>query len=72
MSGCEVPTKRTVLRQAQGPCPQNRITTEKSFDCFVKKACHKIRSEHYSFWMDVKMIFATVLGRKIEFAGEEI
>ena len=28
--------------------------------------------QHYSFWMDLKMIFATVLGRKIEFAGEEI
>ena len=28
--------------------------------------------QHYSFWMDMKMIFATVLGRKIEFAGEEI
>ena len=28
--------------------------------------------QHYSFWMDLKMIFATVLERKIEFAGEEI
>lgn len=28
--------------------------------------------QHYSFWMDLKMIFATVLGRKIGFAGEEI
>ena len=28
--------------------------------------------QHYSFWMDMKMIFATMLGRKIEFAGEEI
>ncbi|MCQ2321742.1 MAG: sugar transferase [Bacteroidales bacterium] len=28
--------------------------------------------QHYSFWMDLKMIFATVLGKKIEFAGEEI
>ena len=28
--------------------------------------------QHYSFWMDLKLIFATVLGRKIEFAGEEI
>lgn len=25
---------------------------------------------HYSFWMDIKMIFATVLGKKIEYAGE--
>ena len=28
--------------------------------------------QHYTFWMDLKMIFATVLGRKIEFGGEEI
>lgn len=28
--------------------------------------------KHYSFWMDIKMIFATVLGKKIEYAGEII
>jgi lipopolysaccharide/colanic/teichoic acid biosynthesis glycosyltransferase len=27
---------------------------------------------HYSFWMDIKMIFATVLGKKMQYAGEEI
>ena len=27
---------------------------------------------HYSFWMDIKMIFATVLGKQIEYAGEII
>ena len=27
---------------------------------------------HYSFWMDMKMIFATVLGKKMWYAGEEI
>ncbi len=27
---------------------------------------------HYSFWTDIKMIFATVLGKKIEYAGEII
>ena len=27
---------------------------------------------YYSFWMDIKMIFATVLGKKIVYAGEEI
>ena len=27
---------------------------------------------HYSFWMDIKMIFATVLGRHIEYDGEII
>ena len=27
---------------------------------------------HYSFWMDVKMVFATVFGKKMWYAGEEI
>ena len=27
---------------------------------------------HYSFLMDLKMIFATVLGRHLEYAGERI
>lgn len=27
---------------------------------------------HYSFWMDLKMIFATVLGKKIEYGGKVI
>lgn len=27
---------------------------------------------HYSFWTDLKMIFATVLGRRMEYAGEVI
>ena len=27
---------------------------------------------NYSFWMDIKMIFATVLGRKMMYGGEEI
>ena len=27
---------------------------------------------HYSFWTDIKMIFATVLGKKIVYAGEKI
>ena len=27
---------------------------------------------HYSFWMDIKMIFATVLGRHMEYGGEII
>lgn len=27
---------------------------------------------HYSFWMDIRIIFATVLGKKMEYAGETI
>ncbi|MGB4655073.1 MAG: sugar transferase [Bacteroidales bacterium] len=28
--------------------------------------------QHYSFWMDIKMIFATIFGRKIKYAGQII
>ena len=27
---------------------------------------------HYSFWTDIKILFATVLGKKMEYAGERI
>ena len=27
---------------------------------------------HYSFWKEIEMIFATVLGFKVKFAGEEV
>ena len=27
---------------------------------------------HYSFWKDIEMIFATVFGFKVKFAGEEV
>ena len=27
---------------------------------------------NYSFWTDIKIIFATVLGRRMEYGGEEI
>lgn len=27
---------------------------------------------HYSFWTDIKMIFATVLGKRMQYGGEEI
>ena len=36
----------------------------------VRLNCYYYR--HYSFWKDIKMIFCTVLGRKMEYAGERI
>lgn len=36
----------------------------------VRLNCYYYR--HYSFWMDIKMIFATVLGKQIKFGGETI
>ena len=37
-----------------------------------KVRLNKYYYEHYSFWKDLEMIFATVLGRKVRFGGEEI
>lgn len=37
-----------------------------------KVRLNKYYYEHYSFWKDIEMIFATVLGRKVKFGGEEI
>lgn len=37
-----------------------------------KVRINKYYLQHYSFWMDIKMIFATVLSRKMMYAGEEI
>lgn len=37
-----------------------------------KVRLNKYYYEHYSFWKDLEMIVATVLGRKVMFMGEEI
>jgi len=37
-----------------------------------KVRLNKYYYEHYSFVKDIEMIFATVLGFKVKFAGEEI
>ena len=36
----------------------------------VRLNCHYYR--HYSFVKDIQMIFCTVMGRKMEYAGERI
>lgn len=36
----------------------------------VRLNCYYYR--HYSFWKDIEMIFATVLGFKVKFAGEDV
>ena len=43
----------------------NVIYTDK-----VRQNCYYYR--HYSFIKDIEMIFATVLGFKVKFAGEEV
>ena len=37
-----------------------------------KVRLNKYYYEHYSFWKDIEMIFATVLGRKVKFGGEMV
>lgn len=49
------------------------LTCGRAYSCSAigKQACHCSRVLA-AFWTDIKMIFATVLGRKMTYAGEEI
>lgn len=62
-------------RQAGGDLrPMQVIATEYNdtviYPDKVRLNCYYYR--HYSFWKDIEMIFATVLGFKVQFAGEEV
>ena len=62
-------------KQSEGDTrPMQEIATEYNdtviYPDKVRLNCYYYR--HYSFWKDIEMIFATVLGRKVKFAGEEI
>ena len=62
-------------KQAEGDVrPMQEIATEYNdkviYPDKVRLNCYYYR--HYSFWKDIEMIFATVLGRKVKFAGEEV
>ena len=62
-------------RQAEGDTrPMQVIATEYNdkviYPDKVRLNCYYYR--HYSFWKDIEMIFATVLGRKIKYNGEMI
>ena len=54
--------------------PMQEIATEYNDNVIypdkVRLNCYYYR--HYSFWKDIEMIFATVLGFKVKFAGEEV
>lgn len=61
--------------QAEGDTrPMQEIATEYNDNVIypdkVRLNCYYYR--HYSFWKDIEMIFATVLGFKVKFAGEEV
>ena len=62
-------------RQAEGDKrPMQEIATEYNdkviYPDKVRLNCYYYR--HYSFWKDIEMIFATVLGKKIMYNGEMI
>lgn len=62
-------------RQAEGDTrPMQEIATEYNdtviYPDKVRLNCYYYR--HYSFLKDIEMIFATVLGFKVRFAGEEV
>lgn len=61
--------------QAEGDTrPMQEIATEYNdkviYPDKVRINCYYYRN--YSFWKDIEMIFATVLGRKVKYMGEEI
>ena len=78
LTGCdedEMIADYVAQRQAQGDNrPMQEIATEYNDQVIypdkVRLNCYYYR--HYSFWRDIQMIFATVLGKHIQYAGEII
>ena len=62
-------------RRAVGDTRDSQVIAVEYNDTVIypdKVRLNKYYYEHYSFWKDIEMIFATVLGFKVKFAGEEI
>ena len=71
----EMISEYVAKKQAEGDTrPMQEIATEYNdkviYPDKVRLNCYYYR--HYSFWKDIEMIIATVLGRKVKFAGEEV
>ena len=71
----EMISEYVAKRQAEGDTrPMQEIATEYNdkviYPDKVRLNCYYYR--HYGFWKDIEIIFATVLGRKVKFAGEEV
>ena len=61
--------------QATGDTRDSQVIAVEYNDTVIypdKVRLNKYYYEHYSFWKDIEMIFATVLGFKVKFADEEI
>lgn len=70
----EMISEYVAKRQAEGDTRDSQIIAVEYNDTViypdkVRLNCYYYRN--YNFWKDIEMIFATVLGRKIKFAGEE-
>ena len=62
-------------RQAEGDARDAQEIAVEYNDTVIypdKVRLNKYYYEHYSFWKDIEMILASVLGKKVKFAGEEI
>jgi lipopolysaccharide/colanic/teichoic acid biosynthesis glycosyltransferase len=62
-------------RRAAGDTRDMREIAEEYNDQVIypdKVRINRYYLHHYSFWMDIKMIFATVLGKHLEYGGETI
>lgn len=71
----EMISEYVAKRQAQGDSrPMQEIATEYNDKVIYpdKVRLNKYYYHHYSFIKDIEMIFATVLGWKVKFAGEEV
>lgn len=71
----EMISEYVAKRQAEGDSrPMQEIATEYNDTVIYpdKVRLNKYYYHHYSFIKDIEMIFATVLGWKVKFAGEEV
>ena len=71
----EMISEYVAKKQAEGDIrPMQEIAIEYNdkviYPDKVRLNCYYYR--HYSFWKDIEMIIATVLGFKVKFAGEEV
>ena len=71
----EMIAKYVAESQATGDTRDSQVIAVEYNDTVIypdKVRLNKYYYEHYSFWKDIEMIFATVLGFKVKYAGEEI
>ena len=71
----EMISEYVAKKQAEGDTrPMQEIAIEYNDEVIypdkVRRNCYYYR--HYSFWKDIEMIFATVLGLKVKCAGEKV